>query len=151
METMFDREGHLWLVWIHMRERCRDSNHPSWTRYGGRGIKVEEPWLSDRHSFYDWAESNGYKKGLELDRINNEGNYCPENCRFVSDHINSRNKSNSVLINIDGEIKNKQDWMIDPRVKIGYGTYYKRKKKGWSDRDALFTPPDKRYQRERKS
>lgn len=145
--NMFEAEGHLWLVWVHMRERCRDENHPNYNDYGGRGIEVLEPWLSDRHSFYSWARANGYEKGLHLDRIDNNGNYEPENCRWATLAISMRNTRRAAMIEIDGETKNKVDWMADERVTIGYGTYYKRKIRGWSDREALFTPPDKRYQR----
>src|SRR5690606_31661529 len=113
MTTMFDREGHLWLVWIHMRERCNDPDHPNYHRYGGRGIIVEEPWNSNRHLFYEWANKNGYKKGLHLNRIDNEGNYSPSNCNFITAGENSRNKESSVIITIDGETKNKVDWMAD--------------------------------------
>lgn len=130
-----------------MRERCNDPNHPNYDRYGGRGIIVEEPWQSDRNSFYEWARNNGYSKGLHLDRIDNNGNYSPSNCRFVTAAVNSRNKENSVHITINGETKNKVDWMKDERVSIGYGTYYKRKAKGWTDEQALFTPPNPSYQR----
>lgn len=146
---MFESEGHLWLVWIHMRERCRDEKHPSYKYYGGRGIFVEEPWLSDRHSFYDWASRTGYEKGLQLDRINNEGPYSSDNCRWATRSENMKNTRTAIVITIDGETKNKSEWMADPRVTIGYGTYYKRKAKGWDDRSALFTPPDGRYQRQK--
>lgn len=145
--SMFDSEGHLWLVWVHMRERCRDSNHPSYNRYGGRGIEVEEPWLSDRHAFYNWAENSGYSKGLQLDRINNDGNYSAVNCRWATRAQNMQNTSRTLKIEIDGEVKTKSEWMKDERVKIGYGTFYKRKARGWSDRDALFVLPDARYAR----
>jgi hypothetical protein len=147
--TMFELEGHLWLVWVHMRERCRDENHPSYAYYGGRGISVAEPWLSDRHSFYEWSGKNGYSKGLQLDRINNDGPYSPNNCRWVTRSENMKNTRRSVVITVNGESKNKSDWMLDPRVTIGYGTYYKRKANGWTDEDALFTPPDARYQRQK--
>lgn len=138
---MFELEGHLWLVWIHMRERCRDSNHPSWNRYGGRGISVCDEWLDNRVEFYKWANGSGYEKGLHIDRINNDGPYSPDNCRWVTAATNARNKSDNVTITIDKETKVKADWMNDRRVTIGYGTYYKRKAKGWTDKDALFTPP----------
>ena len=149
MSSMLELEGSLWLVWVHMRERCRDKNNPAYHRYGGRGIEVEEPWLTDRRSFYTWAHENGYVKGLHLDRIDNNGNYSPSNCRWVTAAENSRNKESNVNIEIDGEVKCKQDWMADPRVTIGYGTYYKRIAKGWPPEKALMTPPDPRYSRKK--
>ena len=63
----------------------------SYKDYGGRGITLFDEWL-DIHNFYNWAVSNGYSDELSIDRIDNEGNYCPENCRWVSSSIQNRNK-----------------------------------------------------------
>lgn len=147
MSSMYELEGKLWLVWIHMKERCKNPNNPAYKHYGGRGIRVEKPWDTDRKSFYQWAHENGYKEGLQLDRTNNNGNYSPSNCRWATRSENMKNTRRAVMITIGDETKNKSDWMKDPRVPIGYGTYYKRKKKGWTDEECLFTPPDERYQR----
>ena len=76
-----------------MKERCYNPNYHHYHRYGGRGIKVCEEWLEDYASFRDWAIKNGYKKGLSLDRINNDGDYCPENCRWTTQKEQVRNSS----------------------------------------------------------
>ena len=79
----------LGRLFEYMKRRCNNPNCKEYPNYGGRGIRV--CW----ESFYDfkkWALSNGYAPGLEIDRINNNGNYEPGNCRFVSHSINNRNK-----------------------------------------------------------
>jgi hypothetical protein len=75
--------------------RCYNANHPRFHRYGGRGIKVCDEWLQNRASFREWAISNGYKKGLHIDRIDNNGDYSPENCRVITPFENSLNRSDS--------------------------------------------------------
>jgi hypothetical protein len=87
------------LMRVHggLVQRCKNKNDPGFSHYGGRGISVCLEWLADFKSFYDWAIQNGYKKGLEIDRINNDGNYEPSNCRFVTKTQNARNKRSTVL------------------------------------------------------
>lgn len=75
-----------------MKIRCYDVENKSYHRYGGRGIKICQEWLEDRYVFIKWALENGSKKGLQIDRINNDGNYEPGNCRFVTPLVNSHNK-----------------------------------------------------------
>lgn len=87
----------LSLVYAGMMGRCHYEKHVAWGHYGGRGIKVCRAWAADRNEFIDWALSNGYRPGLELDRINNDGDYSPENCRFVTRQQNNRNKRNNVV------------------------------------------------------
>ena len=78
-------------VWHHMIERTTETNHPSWHNYGGRGIKVCDRW---RHSFKNFRDDMfpSYKEGLQIDRRDNDGNYSPENCRWVTAKENARNK-----------------------------------------------------------
>lgn len=86
-------EEPLYLVWNSMRQRCYNSNVKNYHRWGGRGITVCKEWKESFISFYKWAMNNGYRRGLTLDRRNNNGNYCPSNCRFVTHKRQVRNTS----------------------------------------------------------
>ena len=81
----------LYNSWQNMKQRCYNPNNPKYKRYGGRGIKVCDEW-QDIVGFLNWAKQTGWKQGLTIDRIDNDGNYCPENCRWVSVSDNSRRK-----------------------------------------------------------
>lgn len=86
----------LYKVWISIKKRCLNPNCKDFKYYGGRGIKICEEWL-DFKSFYDWAISNGYNHDVPrsertIDRIDTDGDYCPENCRFANMTIQNRNK-----------------------------------------------------------
>lgn len=83
-------------TWQNMKARCLNKNNPKYPRYGGRGIKIYEPWLNIE-VFSEWALNNGWEQGCTLDRIDNNGNYCPENCRWVSMSENSRKKRTTKL------------------------------------------------------
>lgn len=85
----------LHRVWLAMKQRCKNPRLKQWKDYGGRGISVCEEW-NEKHgfdAFCDWALSNGYSDELEIDRIDNDGNYCPENCRWVTHKVNMNNRS----------------------------------------------------------
>lgn len=94
----------LYSVWSAMRERCSNSAISMYYLYGGRGITVCDEWTKDFKPFYDWAMANGWQKGLQLDRINNDGNYEPSNCRLVTPKINARNRRTTKL-NHDSVLK----------------------------------------------
>ena len=83
----------LYNVWNTMKSRCSNKKHNRYHRYGGRGIIVCKKWKENFVEFYKWAISNGWKEGLQIDRKNNDGNYCPSNCRFVTNIENYRNSS----------------------------------------------------------
>lgn len=79
-----DRSGErLWNIWYGMKYRCENSNHDGYRRYGGRGIEVCNEW-QDYEVFREWALINGYVGGLTIDRINNDGNYEPSNCQWLT-------------------------------------------------------------------
>ncbi len=80
------------IIWKGMKQRCLDPKSKYFKYYGGRGITVCKEWQDNFISFYNWAVKAGHKKGLEIDRRNNDGNYCPENCRFVTRIENIRNR-----------------------------------------------------------
>lgn len=91
-------------VWRGIRERCNRSSNSSFKDYGGRGIKVCVEWNNDFQPFFEWAIANGYNQGLQIDRIDNNGDYCPDNCRFVTQKVNQNNKRNNRFCMWDGEI-----------------------------------------------
>ena len=80
----YRKKHDLKTKYISMITRCYYTKHPRFKDWGGRGIQVCEEWKNDPKSFYVWSINNGYKPGLFLDRINNDGNYEPSNCRFIT-------------------------------------------------------------------
>lgn len=87
----------IYKVWKNMKRRCYNKNHKSFKDYGGRGIKVYPEWMDNPEAFVKWSFNNGYKKGLQLDRINNDANYSPDNCRFVTPKVNTRNRRSTKI------------------------------------------------------
>ena len=85
------KDSLLFERWNAMLARCYNKKGIGYARYGGRGIKVCDQWRNDFQSFANWAMSNGFSKRLQIDRINNEGDYEPSNCRFVTNRENGRN------------------------------------------------------------
>lgn len=79
-------------IWYNMKERCLNRNNTSFANYGGRGITVCKEWLADFDNFYRWAICNGYRDDLTIDRINVNGNYEPNNCRWIPKGEQSRNR-----------------------------------------------------------
>lgn len=104
-------------VWSNMKYRCCNINCKEFQYYGGRGITVCEEWQSDFKIFYDWAISNGWEKGLQIDRINNDGNYAPQNCHFVTPRENISNRGQSLNRNLPiGVTKRGKRFRADIRI-----------------------------------
>jgi hypothetical protein len=128
----------LHIRWKGMLKRCYDKKHVGYKRYGGRGISVCNEWKNDQKKFIEWALTNGYKKELQLDRINNDGNYEPNNCRWATAKVNGNNKSKEKCITYKGETKTATQW--SEIVKVKRTTILERIKSGWSIEKSLETP-----------
>lgn len=100
----------LYTTYTGMKSRCYNKNQSMYYCYGAKGVKVCEKWLNDFKAFYDWAICNGWQKGLQIDRIDNNGNYEPSNCRIATVKENNSNTSRNVLIYYNGETKTLSEW-----------------------------------------
>ena len=127
-------------LWRLMRQRCSNPNRDHYQRYGGRGIRVCSEWNQSFESFMDWALNNGWEPGLEIDRIDNDGNYEPENCRFTTRKQQSRNHSRNRIVEAFGESKILKEWSEDDRCQVTYDALFQRIKAGWNPEEAISTP-----------
>ena len=82
----------LFSIWTSMKERILNITHYNYPIYGGRGIMIDKGWNDNFKTFYDWSMNNGYKEGLSIDRIDNNGHYCPDNCRWTDIFTQNANK-----------------------------------------------------------
>lgn len=125
----------IYNIWRSMKKRCYLKTHKAYKDYGARGIKVCDEWKNDFMSFYNWAIVNGYKEDLTLDRINVNGFYEPNNCRWVTMEIQQNNRRDNIHIQYKGENKTVYEWADVFNIK--YCTLWWRIKNGWSIEDAL--------------
>lgn len=93
-----------------MKSRCYNPERREYRWYGANGIKICDAWMENPKSFEDWALNNGYNDNLTIDRMDHSDDYCPENCRWITLESNSKYKSTTSLINVDGEVHTGRDW-----------------------------------------
>lgn len=129
----------LYSIWANMIQRCINPNTINYKGYGGRGITICNEWKNSFENFLNWAQKNNYNHNLEIDRINNDGNYCPENCRFVTRTQNARNRTVTHYIVYKGEKKSLAEWseQLGIRQSILLDRLNKLK---WSINKAIETP-----------
>lgn len=133
----------IWQVWKGMKRRCKDKSFSSYKNYGGRGVTYCKEW-ENFIPFYEWSIENGYKEGLSLDRIDNNGNYEPSNCRWATRAVQNRNKRSNIYITYNGETKILRDW--EKYFGMNKGTLRARiNQYGWSIEKAFNTPVNRRY------
>lgn len=130
----------LYRVWTGIKERCFRDGHINSNRYKGRGIKMCDRWKNSFTSFKNWALQNGWKEGLQIDRINNNGHYTPSNCRFVTNIVNANNKESTILIFYNGKKTPIQFILKEKKISNHYRTIYGRLKRGWDGQEAIDTP-----------
>lgn len=122
-----------------MKLRCYNPHSNRFHRYGGRGIKICDEWLNDPDSFCKWALSNGYQKGLTIDRIDNNKDYSPDNCQWIPLKEQMSNQSTNVFVEYNGERHTISQWA--EKLGIERTTLHNRLKYyGWSVEKALTTP-----------
>ncbi len=122
--------------WAGMKARCSNSRHIGYANYGGKGIKVCERWLSYENFFEDMGEK---PKGFSIDRIDANGDYTPENCRWASYTQQANNKTNNHVISALGETKTLQEWANSTGVSHG-SLLFRIYKAKWPLEKALTTP-----------
>lgn len=124
----------LYDTWMNMRTRCYKEQNKRYKDYGGRGITICEKWKENFIEFYKWAVKNGYKKGLSLDRINNNGNYEPANCKWSTKYEQANNTRRNKKITINNETRTLTQWMKITGLRIDT-----RLERGWSLEKAITT------------
>ena len=141
------RGTRLYYIWCGIKRRCLNPNSKPYDRYGGRGITICDEWKNDFMNFYNWAMANGYQENLTIDREDNNGNYEPSNCRWVTMKVQANNRrkakysSRTHCLEFNGEIHSLMEWS---RITgINYGTLQRRMELGWSTEKALTTPVKK--------
>jgi len=121
--------------WISMRRRCKNKKHQQYLNYGGRGIKVCERW-NDFENFL--ADMGKRPKGMTIDRIDNNGDYKPENCKWSTQMEQLTNTRKTIYLTFEGYVMKLVDWASD--LGMSAKTFHSRKRMGWSDEKILMTP-----------
>lgn len=133
-------------VWFGMISRCYNTSNKAYKNYGGRGISVSKQWRDDYLKFRSFALNNGYREGLEIDRINNNKGYFPSNVRFVEKRINARNKRVTKYLEAFGEKKSLIEWSEDSRCVVSKRVLISRiYNHGWNHHKAITTKKIKAY------
>lgn len=137
--THGESDTRLYNIWEKIKGRCFNDTDAAYSRYGGRGITMCDEWNGENGyiNFRAWALSNGYKRHLSIDRINNDGNYEPSNCRWADRFTQANNKRNNTIIICDGKSLTLAEWSRETGIKSH--TIHARLKAGWSAEKALYT------------
>lgn len=125
----------IYRIWAGMISRCYNHKVEHYSDYGGRGIQVSDEWRNDFMNFYNDMMPT-YDKLLTIDRIEVNGNYCKENCRWATMKEQSRNRRNSLYLTIDGETKHAKEWA--EQYNKDYGKIHQKHRYGKNDKEAVF-------------
>jgi hypothetical protein len=135
----FNNASHhrIYTIWFDMKRRCYQPQNKRYYRYGGRGITVCDEWL-DFQSFFDWSLANGYRDDLTIDRADTDGDYSPQNCRWVNWKTQANNKANNHYITYQGKTQTMMEWSEE--LNISYTTLRRRFNLGWDVKKAFNRP-----------
>lgn len=140
IHTTHNKKGtRIYNIHNSMKQRCLNPKSANYSNYGGRGIKLYKEW-ENFENFYNWSINNGYQENLSIDRIDVNGNYEPNNCRWVTNEQQQLNKRNTPYIKFNNETHSLSEWSIITGINIS--TLRKRIfNYGWSIESALTTDP----------
>lgn len=124
------RYTRLYNIWLNMKQRCSNPKASHYEYYGGRGISVCKEWRDSFSSFREWAISNGYNEKLTLDRIDRDKDYCPDNCRWITQTEQMSNTSRNIMLTYKGDTHSLSEW--SRILGVPYGTIKSRYRYGWS-------------------
>lgn len=128
----------LSYIWYHMKDRCYNPDNLSYKNYGARGIRVCDEWKENFLAFEKWALENGYKDGLSIDRIDVNGNYEPDNCRWLTHEEQLNNKRTTLWVIHNGERKSLMEAYKEEKPSITYQTAKTRYHQGIREISELF-------------
>lgn len=132
----------LYGIYRHIKERCYNPNCKDYKYYGSCGIVMCEEWATNFMNFYNWAMANGYQDDLTIDRIDVNGNYEPNNCRWATKKEQSINRRNIHLITFNDKTQTLTDWAKD--LNINFNTLYQRIITNKWDTEKAFMKPIRR-------
>lgn len=128
----------LYNIYHKIKARCLNPNYPETQYYMGRGIQMCDEWKNNFIAFKDWALENGYSDDKSIDRIDVNGNYTPENCRWATPKQQSRNRRSNINITINGETHCLLEWC--EKLDLNYAAILMRIERGWDPIVAMNTP-----------
>ncbi len=137
------RNHPLYKVWSNIKDRCYNVRQQNFHNYGGRDIRMCDEWKNDFKKFYKWCIINGWKPYLQIDRRENDGNYEPNNCRFVTCKINANNRRTSRYLTFEGQTHTISEW--SDILNIPRGVLMTRLNLGWNVEKTLSTAYFKRH------
>lgn len=144
-DTPQGEHNRLWQIWQGMKQRTCNPNNKAYARYGGRGITVCKEWLESYMAFREWALANGYADNLTIERIDNNGNYEPSNCRWTTHKEQCNNRRTNVLIEWNGKTQNIGQWAAE--TGIAYRVLHDRYHRYGKRPPELFKPLHKKTPR----
>lgn len=145
------RHTRLYRIWHGIKDRCTNPNNKHYINYGGRSIKGDRnikicpEWLNSFEAFRDWALANGYEDGLTIERIDVNGDYCPENCCWIPKGDQAFNKTDSLICTVNGKTQDLALHVKDPEINV-LGLKYETVRHRiyvlhWTPDEAFSTPP----------
>lgn len=130
-----ERESRLYSIWQGIYARTAYPSQKAYKDYGGRGITICDEWKNNFYAFKEWALNNGYANGLTIERIDNNGNYCPENCKWITKGEQNNNQRSNIIIEYRGETHTAAQWADIMGIK--HSAIYKRIHKNNSPENVL--------------